>query len=480
MPFCDTLIQNALVFDGSGVPPTAGNVALERGRIVAVGQCIDYRAEETLDAGGLALAPGFIDVHTHDDLFVIENPEILPKLSQGVTTVIVGNCGISGAPVDLKKAGRLPEPLNLLGVEDQFAYPTFQSYVKAVNAARPSINVAGLVGHTALRNNHMDRLDRSATAVEVEAMKRDLRESLDHGALGLSTGLAYASAFEASPEEVVNLAEPLSDAGGIYTTHMRTEAAAILEAMNEAFNIGAKNNIPIVISHLKCSGPDNWGRSSEVLSHFMALSEGQSSGCDCYPYAATSTVLDARQVDERMDIVVTWSIPFPEMAGKTVRQVAEGWGVDQFEAAERLRPAGAIYFSLSEDDMRQILTHPATMIGSDGLPNDPRPHARLWGTFPRVLGHFARDLKLFSLSEGVRKMTSLPAERFGLKDRGWIKEGFAADMVLFDPEKIIDTATFEDPIQPAAGIQNVYVNGGLAYTDGKANSSRTGGFLTRA
>jgi N-acyl-D-amino-acid deacylase len=478
MPNCDTLIQNALIFDGSGQEPRILDIALEEDRIAEVGPSLTHAATNTIDAAGLALAPGFVDVHTHDDLYVLQNPAMLPKLSQGVTTVIVGNCGISASPVRLN--GALPDPMNLLGKADDFRYSTFASYIDAIRAAQPAVNVGALIGHTALRNNHMDRLDRAATANEVAAMRNQLADALAGGALGLSTGLAYASARSASTEEVLGLAEPLAAAGALYTTHMRTETEAILDAMEESFTIGRHTRVPIVISHLKCAGVANWGRADEVLGVLDNARSAQHVGCDCYPYAAGSSTLDLGQVDPRVEITITWSEPHPEIGGRSLASIAEGWQMTQLEAARRLQPAGAIYHSISETDMRRILAHPATMIGSDGLPQDPRPHPRLWGTFPRVLGRYSREEKLLSLPVAVRKMTAMPAQRFGLAERGWIRAGFYADLVLFDPNTILDVATFTDPVQPAKGIHGVWVNGVLSYNAGGATGSRAGKFVPRA
>ena len=262
---CDTLIRQATVLDGSGTAGEPLDVALSAGRICAIGPALEWmRRRTTVDAEGLVLAPGFIDVHTHDDLSVIRNPAMLPKLSQGVTTVIVGNCGISAAPVKLN--GDLPEPMNLLGPSQDFCYPTFASYVTAINEARPAVNVSALVGHTALRNNHMDRLDRAATDIEIVRMRTQLNEALEGGALGLSSGLAYLSANAATTEEVTALAEPLALAGAVYTTHMRSESETILDAMAEAFEIGRLSRVPVIVSHLKCAGIANWGRGAEVLA----------------------------------------------------------------------------------------------------------------------------------------------------------------------------------------------------------------------
>jgi N-acyl-D-aspartate/D-glutamate deacylase len=477
MPDFDSLIRNVRVLDGSGGDPYQADVAIDAGFIRAVGELSQFSARQVIDGDGRVLSPGFIDVHTHDDTSVIRNPQMLAKLSQGVTTVIVGNCGISAAPVKL--AGEPPDPMNLLGDADAFRYPTFAEYVAAVNAAKPAVNVAALAGHTALRNNHMDRLDRAATATEIQAMRGQLIEALEAGALGLSTGLAYLSANAAPPQEILSLAEPLAAAGAVYVSHMRTEAEAIVEAMREVFQVGRQCQVPVVISHLKCAGVANWGRSTEVLNTLDTARAEQPVQCDCYPYAASSSTLDIRQVDERVRIVITWSKPHPEIAGQTLEQIALAWGVSQRQAAERLQPAGAIYHCMSEEDVRRILQHPATMIGSDGLPHDPLPHPRLWGTFPRVLGYYCREQGLFPLATAVHKMTGMPAQRFGLDGRGSIREGAHADLVLFDPETIKDTATFSNPICCADGITAVWVNGVLSYLDGDTTGQRGGRFLPR-
>ena len=350
------------------------------GRIVSIGPSLRHSATNIIEAEGLALAPGFIDVHTHDDTSVIDTPEMLPKISQGVTTVIVGNCGISASPVRLK--GDPPDPMNLLGTRERFRYPTFSHYLSAIDAAHPSVNVAALIGHTSLRNNHLDRLDRIATETEITAMRAELISALSAGAIGLSTGLAYANANAASTEEVISLAEPLIGANAVYTTHMRTETDAILDAMDEAFRIGRYAQSPVIISHLKCAGIANWGRSPEVLHTLEQARATQQVGCDCYPYAAGSSTLDLKQVDPRVRIEITWSTPHPEVTGCTLADIASWWNLSHLDAARRLQPAGAIYHSIDEQDMRRILSHPATMIGSDGLPWDTHPHPRLWGTYP--------------------------------------------------------------------------------------------------
>jgi N-acyl-D-amino-acid deacylase len=473
----DTLIRDALVIDGRNTPGYRADVAILNGRIERIGDLHDARATEEIDAAGRALAPGFIDVHTHDDTVVIRQPEMLPKLSQGVTTVIVGNCGISASPVSLK--GNPPDPMNLLGTAAAFVYPRFSDYRAAVEAANTTLNVAALVGHTALRSNHLDDLFRTATPGEIGAMREQLRESLAAGALGLSTGLAYANAFNASTDEVKQLTEELTAFGAVYTTHLRSEFEPVLEAMDEAFSIGRHSQSPVIISHLKCAGVGNWGRSPQLLASLEEAAKIQHVGCDCYPYAASSSTLDLKQVTDAHRITITWSTPHPQVSGRDLIDIAAEWNVPLLEAARRLQPAGAVYYGMDEADVRKILAHPLSMVGSDGLPEDPFPHPRLWGAFPRVLGHFSRDVGLFPLHTAVHKMTGLSAARFGLTERGEIREGYWADLVLFDPATVRDVADFHDPQRAAQGIDGVWVNGVLSYSDGQANGRREGRFLAR-
>ena len=474
----DTLIRQALIIDGSNTPGYIADVGVHAGRIRTIGDLSTARAEQVIDAHGRVLAPGFIDVHTHDDTVVIRQPQMLPKLSQGVTTVIVGNCGISASPVSLRSDP--PDPMNLLGKREQFCYPRFSDYRNAVQGADPAVNVAALIGHTALRSNHMDDLHRTATPYEIAAMRVQLQESLEAGALGLSTGLAYASAFNADTDEVLQLVEELTAYGAVYTTHLRSEFEPVLEAMDEAFLIGRHARVPVIISHLKCAGAGNWGRSPQLLAALQAAAENHPVGCDCYPYAASSSTLDLKQVTDAFRITITWSTPHPHMGGRDLQDIAGEWNVSLLEAARRLQPAGAVYYGMDEADVRRILAHPLSMVGSDGLPEDPFPHPRLWGAFPRVLGHFSRDVGLFPLHTAVHKMTGLSAARFGLAERGEIREGYWADLVLFDPLRVRDVADFTAPQRAAEGIDGVWVNGVLSYRDGQANGARAGRFLARS
>jgi len=474
----DLIIRDALVINGSDQPGFRADVAIREGRIQRIGSLDGVSAIEEINAAGRVLAPGFIDVHTHDDTVVIRKPQMLPKISQGVTTVIVGNCGISASPVSL--AGDPPDPMNLLGTSAAFVYPRFSDYRNAVDKARPAVNVAALIGHTALRSNHMDDLQRSATPDEITAMRAQLRDSLESGALGLSTGLAYASAFSAKTSEVKQLAEELTAFGAVYTTHLRSEFEPVLEAMDEAFDIGRHAKAPVVISHMKCAGAGNWGRSPQLLASLEKAAENHPVGCDCYPYAASSSTLDLKQVTDAFRITITWSTPHPDQGGRDLKDIAAEWQLSLLDAARKLQPAGAVYYGMDEKDVERIMSHPLSMIGSDGLPEDPFPHPRLWGAFPRVLGHFSRDLGLFPLHTAVHKMTGLSAARFGLHERGLIREGYWAGLVLFNPETVRDVADFKDPKQAAEGIDGVWVNGQLSYADGKAQGDRQGKFLPRS
>jgi N-acyl-D-glutamate deacylase/N-acyl-D-amino-acid deacylase len=474
----DLIIRDALVIDGSDIPGFRADVAIRDGRIQRIGSLDGVSAEEEINAAGRVLAPGFIDVHTHDDTVVIRHPAMLPKISQGVTTVIVGNCGISASPVSL--AGDPPDPMNLLGTAAAFVYPRFSDYRNAVDKARPAVNVAALIGHTALRSNHMDDLQRTASPDEISAMREQLHDSLEAGALGLSTGLAYASAFSAETTEVKQLAEELTAFGAVYTTHLRSEFEPVLEAMDEAFDIGRHAKSPVVISHMKCAGAGNWGRSPQLLASLEKAAEDHPVGCDCYPYAASSSTLDLKQVTDAFRITITWSTPHPDQSGRDLKDIAADWQLSLLDAARKLQPAGAVYYGMDEKDVERIMSHPLSMIGSDGLPEDPFPHPRLWGAFPRVLGHFSRDLGLFPLHTAVHKMTGLSAARFGLHERGLIRQGYCADLVLFNPETVRDVADFKDPQRAADGIDGVWVNGKLSYADGKAQGERQGRFLPRS
>jgi N-acyl-D-amino-acid deacylase len=471
------LLRGGTVVDGTGAPRFVADVRIEGERIVAVDAQLPTNGADVIDATGKIVAPGFIDVHTHDDQIVLAAPAMLPKISQGVTTVVVGNCGISLAPL---VHADVPPPLNLLGGGNKYIYPTMAAYITAVAQARPAVNVAALVGHSTLRVATMDDPYRPATPAQQARMVELLREGMEAGATGLSSGVFYATGAPADVDELSLLAGIAGDAGGVYTTHIRDEHERVLDSLDEAFTTGRRGKVPVVISHHKCAGPNNWGRTVQTLAHFDAARKHQPIGLDMYPYIAGSTVLRREMVDGIIDILITWSTPHPEMAARMLADIAVEWGCTQQEACDRLQPGGACYFQMAEEDVQRVLRYPATMIGSDGLPHDQHPHPRLWGTFPRVLGHYCRELGLFSLETAVHKMSGLSARRFRLDDRGEIRLGAYADVVVFDAVTVKDVATFKQPKQPSQGIDCVLVNGVIAYRSGNVMAERGGRFLQRS
>jgi N-acyl-D-amino-acid deacylase len=477
----DLLIRNGTVIDGTRALRFEADVAVRDGRIAAIGKLDKARADSELDASGRIVAPGFIDAHTHDDRLLLSSPDMAPKASQGVTTVVAGNCGVSLAPAPNGMAKPVTPPLNLLDEEGGwFRFPTFAAYVEELRARPAATNCALLVGHTSLRVQAMDGLERPATQSEIARMRELADEALAAGAIGVSTGLYYEPAAAAPTEEVIEVCRPLTKRNGLYCTHMRDEADKVLDSLNETFRIGRELDVPVVISHHKVVGLPNHGRSAETLPLIEARMREQKIGLDCYPYCASSTILTASRVGVASKVLVTWSKPHPEFAGMELAQVMKKMGLGMEDTVAQLLPAGAIYFSMDEQDVQRILAFEGTMIGSDGLPHDAAPHPRLWGTFPRVLGHYARGLGLFPLETAVHKMTGLTAQTFGLKGRGILKEGCAADITVFDAGTVDESATFARPIQPAKGIDAVIVNGALVWKDGKTTGARSGQVLARA
>ena len=473
----ELIIRNGTVIDGLTPSRTVRTIAIAGSRILPLEQLENPDTADIIDAEQLVVAPGFIDAHTHDDRLVMSDPAMTPKVSQGVTTVITGNCGVSLAPL---YGVEPPPPLNLLGDGNDFKYSTMLEYRDAVEKSPPAINLAMQVGHSTLRAATMDELERPATSDEIERMGALLDASMAAGAIGMSTGLAYPPAAHAPAEEVIALASRLKVHNGIHTTHMRNEDATVLQSVEETIRIGKEADVPVVISHHKASGKANWGKTRETLQRIAEAQRVQTLNLDVYPYIASSTVLLADFIERTERIIVTWSKSHPEVNGRNLSDIAEEWGMDLFDTADRLQPAGAIYFQMHEDDLQRVLRFPDAMIGSDGLPHDEVPHPRLWGTFPRVLGHYCRDLGLFTLEEAVRRMTSVPAKVFGLKDRGVIREGAIADLVIFDPRTIIDSATFENSRVSAEGIHTVIVGGEIVWQDGKPTGRRPGQVLERA
>src|SRR5688500_9983633 len=471
----ELLVRNATVIDGTRAPRFEADIGVLAGRIAATGK-LQGTGKVEEDAAGRIAAPGFIDAHTHDDRLMLSAPDMAPKVSQGVTTVVAGNCGVSLAPAPRGMAQPVTPPLDLMDAEGGwFRFKSFRDYVEALRAQPPATNCALLVGHSMLRVQTMDDLEKAASESEIARMRALVDEALVAGAIGVSTGLYYEPASAAPTGEVIDICRPLTQRNGIYCTHMRDEGDRVVDSLEESFRIGRELGVPVVISHHKVVGTANHGRSAETLPIIERAMRSQKIGLDCYPYHASSTILSANRVGNASKVLVTWSKPHPEVAGMELGEIKKKFGL----AVEDLLPAGAIYFSMDEKDVQRILAFERTMIGSDGLPHDAAPHPRLWGTFPRVLGHYSRTVGLFPLETAVHKMTALTARTFGLADRGVLAKGYAADIVLFSAEEVDEAASFSKPIQPAKGIDTVLVNGGIVWRDGRPSGARPGQVLTR-
>ena len=479
-PAFDLIIRGGTVIDGTRAPRFQADVGITDGRIAVIGPLDNRTAAREIDATGRIVAPGFIDSHTHDDSAVLVDPGMTCKVSQGVTSVVTGNCGVSIAP--LKPGSPRPMPLGLLspGGGQVAEFASFADYVAALRAAPAAVNVAPMVGHTSLRASVVSDLGRAATDSEIGAMRSHVQEALDAGAIGVSTGTFYPPAEAAPTAEIIEVCRPLTGSGGVYATHMRNEADQVTQSLEESFAIGKALDVQVVISHHKVVGPANFGRTKETLPLISKAMSCQCVALDCYPYNASSTMLHTDPAKLQVKVVVAASGPHPEVAGRDLAEIAAAWGVDRLEAAKRLQPASAIYFAMDEADVRTILAFEPTMIGSDVLPFGERPHPRLWGTFPRVLGYYCRELELFSLETAVWKMSGLTARNFGIKERGTIAVGNHADITIFDASRVRDAATYDDPCVPAAGIEAVIVNGALTWWQGTHQNARAGQVITRA
>lgn len=468
------VIREACVIDGTGDARYLADVVISGSVISAIVAPGTGSAPEVIDGQGLVVCPGFIDSHSHDDQLVLSSREPHPKLSQGVCTVVTGNCGISLAPL---VTGDPPAPLDLLG-KGCYKYESFLQYLNDLDQVNPCVNVVPLVGHITLRVKNVCDLSREATRAEIHAMRQEVITALDAGAFGMSTGVYYPPARAATTAELVEVCAGLRGRNAILAMHIRDEGDDIDSALREALDVGASSQARLVLSHHKAVGPQNWGRTVQTLQTIDEAARTQAVCMDCYPYEASSTMLDPVKAARIGEVMITWSKPHPDQNGKRLKEIAQQWGLDLQEAARRLMPGGAIYFAMTTEDVDRVLQHPLSMIGSDGLPHDSRPHPRLWGTFPRVLGHYSRDRKLLSLEMAVHKMTGLTAQRFGLNGRGTVAVGNAADLVIFDPNVIADNATYEEPQKPPSGIEAVIVNGQIAIRRGQHLHIHAGRRLT--
>lgn len=499
----DLLIRDARIVDGTGGPAVRGNIAVRGGRIVAMGE-VTGDAETVIDARGAVAAPGFIDVHTHSE-DIVRLPEAENFVRMGVTTIVTGNCG--GSRTDIGK------------------------FFAELDETGCAINVATLVGHNSVREKAMHgSFDRPPSAEELEEMKALVAQGMKDGAVGLSTGLIYLPGTFAKVEEIIELAKVASAHGGIYASHMRAETVKIFDALSELLRVAREANIRAEVSHLKLSGPSAWGKADEVLAMLdKARAEGLAVTHDAYAYTASSTGLSQLIPDkaregtdkdfrDRLDdprkkaeiiagmsemrerqgrgdyayAVIARFRPDPTLNGKTIPQAAKMVrGSDSLEDQielildiERRGGASGVFHGMSEPDLQAFLRHPDTMIASDGGPRSGKSsdasHPRSYGNNARVLGRYVRELKIFPLEEAVRRMTSLPAKTFRIKDRGILRRGAFADIVIFDPDKVNDPATYNDPHHFAEGFSEIIVNGGVVLRAGALTGNRPGGPLRSA
>lgn len=471
------VLAGGLVVDGSGTPGQRADVLLEGDRVAAVGPASAMPADAPrLDVTCRIVAPGFIDSHTHDDGYLLAHPDMLPKVSQGITTVVTGNCGISLAPL---LGDTVPQPLDLLGPATLFRFGSFRAWIDALRQMPAAVNVIPLVGHTTLRVAAMDDTQRAATPSEIGQMQALLAEAMDAGAFGMSTGTFYPPAAHAPMEEIIAVGEAMRAHGGLYATHLRDEADAIVPAMEEALAIGRALGCMVVFSHHKLAGGRNHGRSAETLALMDRAARLQPVCMDCHPYPATSTMLRLDRVRIASRTMITWSSGYPQAEGRDFADVQRELGLDDEQTLQRLAPAGAIYFLMDPADVRRIMAHPLAMVGSDGLPFDRHPHPRQWGTFTNVLRTLVREQGVLSLETAIHKMTGLAARNYGLADRGLLLPGRKADVVVFDPDRVADLATFEQPVQASVGIEHVFVNGSRVWDGDRVTGALPGQVLAR-
>jgi N-acyl-D-amino-acid deacylase len=451
---------------------------------------VQEEGARALDASGLVVAPGFIDVHTHDDLAVLRTPGVEFKVHQGVTTEIVGNCGLGAAPSSEAYRDFCRTVLgDILGPMDALSWRTTEEFYRAVEEAAPSLNVASFVPHSTIRFLAMGLEPRLPTPAEMAAMKGLLTQGMEAGALGLSTGLIYPPGLFASTEELIELGRVAGEHGGIYASHIRDEADGMLDAVTEALRIGEEGGVSVQISHHKAELERNWGSVEQSLRLIEeARGRGLDATVDVYPYTAWSTglgvVLIGRAEDMKGEQILIASVNHQhEYEGLTLAEIARRMDLPLREAGLRLleqeeNAVEVVGFAMSEEDVRRVMRYEQAMFGSDGIPSPTgKPHPRLYGTFPRVLGRYVREERLFSLEEAVRKMTSLPARKHRLRERGEIRPGYFADLCLFDPETVVDRATYEEPRQYPEGIHYVIVNGALVVDGGAHTGARAGRLL---
>jgi len=524
------VIRGGTVIDGSGAPPREADVALKDGRIAEIGRAVSASGARLIEAKGLVVAPGFIDIKTHSDWTLPLMPQAQSKIRQGVTTEVIGHCGYSCAPCLPGKAAALKQYLSPSAPWLDFKDTSYADYAATYPAT--SVNRAMLVGHNTLRLMAMGMEDRKPTPVELALMVRMLEEALAAGAMGLSSGLFTAPGSYAHGEEMVELGRVLKRHSALYFTHLRDEANHVFDAVEEAIEFGAQTGVHVQIVHAKVSGTDNWGKVGKFLARLReARAKGVKIDCDEYPYTAASNPLrnlmpswlveggiDAMlarlgQAEVRARIkaevganglnnfgrVKSWdavrisiSPDLKQYAGKTIGQIAREQGKDPFDAALDYIVADrgqtrVVVDSIAEDDVRDFIRAPEVMVGSDGnsvaptgITGQGKPHPRFYGTFARVLGRYVREEKLIPIETAIAKMTGRSAAALGLKDRGLLRPGMRADVTVFDPASIAERATYEDPHRFAVGIEAVLVNGVPVLDHGDHTGATPGEMLRRA
>ena len=474
-PRYDTVLRGAMVIDGSGRPPFKADLAIRKDRVAAIGELNGVRGSTDVDVRSRYLAPGFIDAHSHDDQACIGDPAMRSKLGQGVTTVVVGNCGISLAPLNRPPA--LPEPLNLLGDSSEYRFADFRSYFDAVDAAMPAINVVSLVGHNTLRLATMPDLDRTATPRELRMMLELLDEAMRAGAAGLSGGTYYAIGSAADNSEIIPLVKKVADYDGVYVSHARDEFDLLLDSLSEPLAAARIGGAPLVLSSFRCAGPPALRHGNTTLPFLDKISTTQTIGLDCCPYGAGPGALNPRYNENGDRILISRSLHHPEMSGKYLFDVASGWDCTVPEAVRRLMPGGASYFQYSDDEVVVKIRHPLAMVGTGGFPVDTHPHPGRYGAFVRVVRRHVLDRNDLSLEAAVHKMTGLTANRFKIARRGVLAAGNFADIVVLDLATVRDRATYDEPKRIAAGIEYVFVNGRLSWGVGSGTSRGAGRLL---
>ncbi|HEX9268554.1 MAG TPA: D-aminoacylase [Candidatus Limnocylindria bacterium] len=516
----DLLIRGGTVIDGTGAPGRRADVAVRDGRIVTVGGAGTGSGARTIDATGRVVCPGLIDIHSHSDESVLINSALESTLHQGVTCVVAGNCGGSSAPVMGLAAEELERELERYDLER--TWTSFREYADTVDRSGTAINFCSFVGHGTLRMCVMGADDRAPSAGELAAMKALLASSLADGAIGMASGLIYPPSAYAGTDELAALGAVVRERDGLYASHIRNEGDDLFGAVEENIEVGRRSGVRVQLSHHKASQRRNWGKVQESTAIIeRAQVEGVDVIADQYPYTASSTGLAvtipkwvhaggsvamcerlrdpavrARIRDEYTEternwgaIVIARARHHPEYSGKTVAELAAAAGKDALEwtcdtLVEHDGAVDIIHHSMDEADVRYVMAKPWICVGSDSRANAPygplsfgKPHPRSYGTFPRILGRYARDEGVLRLEDAVRKMTSLTASRLKLRDRGVIRDGAWADLVVFDPERIIDTATYDDPHRYPIGIDYVIVNGGVACDHDETTAERHGRFL---